>query len=278
MSSPIEPIAIVGMAGRFPGAHDAEEFWANLAGGRTGLRTLSDADLLAAGVPPGQVNDARYVRVNGDAPDVDMFDAAFFGMTPREATVCDPQLRLFLETAHAAVENAGYDSTALTDVAVFAGVGHSLYWDHNLHFEATSVGDRDLIASVFNFPDYVSTLVSYKLNFTGPSMTVLTACSSSLLTLHLAIQALHNGECEMALVGGSDVEMLGHGYTWTPGGPLSRDGRCRSFDADASGTVFATGVGVVAVKRLSAALADGDHIRAVVRATAANNDGSDKVG
>ncbi len=278
MSSPIEPIAIVGMAGRFPGAHDVEEFWANLRDGRTGLRTLSDEDLLAVGVPPEEFNDARYVKVNGDVPDVDMFDAAFFNMTPREATVCDPQLRLFLETAHAAVENAGYDSTAVTDVGVYASIGHSLYWDHNLRIAAASAGNRDLTAGIFNYPDYVSTLVSYKLNFTGPSMTVLTACSSSLLTLHLAIQAVHNGECEMAVVGGSDLEMLGHGYTWASGGPLSRDGRCRSFDADSTGTVFTSGVGAVVVKRLTDALADGDHIRAVVRATAANNDGADKVG
>ncbi|WP_320068801.1 type I polyketide synthase [Micromonospora sp. RTGN7] len=278
MSSPIEPIAIVGMAGRFPGAQDVEQFWSNLRDGRTGLRTLTDEELAAAGVLPEELADDRYVRVNGDAPEVDMFDAAFFGMTPREAAVCDPQLRIFLETAHAAMENAGYDNTAITDVGVYAGVGHSLYWDHNLRLAATSAGSRDLTAGIFNYPDYVSTLVSYKLNLTGPSMTVLTACSSSLLTLHLAIQALHSGECEMALAGGTDLEMLGHGYTFAEGGPLSRDGRCRSFDANASGTVFSSGVGVVVVKRLSDALADGDDIRAVVRATAANNDGSDKVG
>ncbi|WP_431873285.1 SDR family NAD(P)-dependent oxidoreductase [Amycolatopsis sacchari] len=278
MSTPLEPIAIVGMAGRFPGAHDVGELWANLAAGRGGLRTLPDEELLAAGVTPAELADERYVRVNGDAPDVDLFDAPFFTMTPREAAVCDPQVRLFLETAHAAVENAGYDSTALSDVGVFASVGHSLYWDHNLRITATSMGGRDLTASVFNYPDYVATLVSYKLDFTGPSMTVMTACSSSLLTLHLAIQSLHNGECEMALAGGADVEMLGHGYTWTSGSPVSRDGRCRSFGAGATGTVFSTGVGVVAVKRLSDALADGDHVHAVVRATAATNDGADKVG
>ncbi|MGW4393659.1 SDR family NAD(P)-dependent oxidoreductase [Amycolatopsis nivea] len=278
MSSPIDPIAIVGMAGRFPGARDVEEFWANLLAGRSGLRTLSEEQLRAAGVPAEEFGNERYVRVNGDAPDVDLFDAGFFRMTPREAAVCDPQLRLFLETAHAAVENAGYDPARVSDVGVFAGVGHSLYWDHNLRPETTSVGGRDLTAGVFNYPDYVSTLVSYKLDFTGPSMTVLTACSSSLLTLHLAVQALHNGECEMALVGGSDLEMLGHGYAWSSGSPVSRDGRCRSFDADASGTVFTSGVGVVAVKRLSDALADGDRVRAVIRSTAVNNDGSDKVG
>ena len=278
MSSPIEPVAIVGMAGRFPGARNVEQLWANLRDGRTGLRTLSDDDLLAAGVPPEEFTDDRYVKVNGDAPDVDLFDAEFFSMTPREARLCDPQLRVFLETSHAAVENAGYDTTAVTDVGVYASVGHNLYLNHNIRHAATSAGNRDLTAGVFNYPDYAATLVSYKLNFTGPSMTVLTACSSSLLSLHLAIQALHNGECEMALVGGADLEMQGHGYAWASGGPLSRDGRCRSFDADASGTVFTSGVGAVVVKRLSDALADGDNIRAVVRASAANNDGSDKVG
>lgn len=278
MSSAIDPIAIVGMAGRFPGARDVEEFWANLRNGRSGLRTLSDEQLLAAGVPPEVFGEERYVKVNGDAPDVDRFDAGLFAMTPREAAVCDPQIRIFLETVHAAVENAGYDSTKLTEVGVFASVGHSLYWDYNLHGGGISARSGAFTATTTSFPDYVSMLASYKLDFTGPSMTVLTACSSSLLTLHLAIQSLHSGECEMALVGGVDVDMLGHGYAWTSGGPFSRDGRCRSFDANATGTVFSTGVGVVAVKRLSDALADGDCVRAVVRSTAVNNDGSGKVG
>jgi phthiocerol/phenolphthiocerol synthesis type-I polyketide synthase E len=278
MSSPIEPIAIVGMAGRFPGAHDIEEFWTNLREGRSGLRDLTDDELRAAGVPAEEFGDARYVKVNGDVPDYDMFDAVFFGMTPREAAVSDPQQRLFLEVAHAAVENAGYDTTELTDVAVYAGVGHNLYMHHNLRAGSGSVGNRDMTAGVLNYPDYLATHVSYKLNFTGPSMTVQTACSTSLLALHLGIQALHNGECEMALIGGSELELPGHGYTWHSGGPTSRDGRCRAFDANASGTVFSSGAGAVAIKRLSDALADGDHVRAVVRATAVNNDGSRKVG
>jgi acyl transferase domain-containing protein/acyl carrier protein len=279
MSDLVEPIAIVGLAGRFPGAHDIEEFWANLRDGRTGLRTVSEQDLLAAGVPVQTLRDKSYVPVNGDAPDIDMFDASFFGMTPREATICDPQLRMFLETAHAAVENAGYDPTAVTDVGVFAATGRNVYMENLRRLDATKgAGSRDLLATVFNYPDYVSTLVSYKLNFTGPSMTVLTACSSSLLTLHLAVQALRSGECEMALVGGTEMEMPGHGYLYSPGSPFSKDGYCRSFDAAASGTVFSTGVGAVVLKRLPDAVDSGDHIWAVVRSTAANNDGSDKVG
>jgi phthiocerol/phenolphthiocerol synthesis type-I polyketide synthase E len=275
----MEPIAIVGYAGRFPGAHDTEEFWANLREGREGLRTCTDEELLAAGVSPESLLDSNYVKVNGDAPDMDMFDEEFFGMTPREATICDPQLRMFLEIAHATVENAGYDPTAISDVGVFAATGHSLYMDHNLRLgDATSAGSRDMLAGVFNYPDYAATLVSYRLNFTGPSMTVLTACSSSLLTLHLALQALHNGECYLALAGGTEMEMMGHGYTWASGSPFSRDGQCRAFGAGATGTIFASGVGAVALKRLSDAQADGDHIRAVVLATAVNNDGADKVG
>ncbi|GAB3988773.1 type I polyketide synthase [Actinoallomurus acanthiterrae] len=279
MSDFVEPIAIVGLAGRFPGARNVEEFWDNLHDGREGLRTMSDEELLAAGVSPESVRDSRYVKVNGDAPDMDMFDAEFFGMTPREALLCDPQLRMFLECAHSALENAGHDPTAVRDVGVFAATGHSQYLSHNLgKNESVSAGSRDLQAGVFNYPDYVSTLVSYKLDLTGPSMTVLTACSSSLLTVHLAVQALQNGECDMALAGGTEVETKDQGYLWSSGGPLSRDGHCRSFDSEATGTVFSTGAGAVVLRRLSDALEDGDHIRAVIRGTAVTNDGADKVG
>jgi phthiocerol/phenolphthiocerol synthesis type-I polyketide synthase E len=278
-SSLAEPIAIVGLACRFPGAQDAIQFWANLRGGKEGLRHLSDQELLAAGVPAESLANPKYVKVNGDAPGMEMFDAEFFGMTPREATLCDPQLRLFLESAHACVEDAGYDPLSVSDVGVYAAIGHSLYLDHNLQASRPdSRGGRDFMAGVLNYPDYVSTLVSYKLDFTGPSMTVLTACSSSLLTVHLAVQALRNGECAMALAGGTEAEMKGHGYWWAPGGPLSRDGRCRPFDADATGTIFSSGVGAVMLKRLSDAVRDGDHVRAVIRDTAANNDGASKMG
>ncbi|GIH19619.1 type I polyketide synthase [Rugosimonospora africana] len=278
MTDLVEPLAIIGFAGKFPGAGDTAALWQLLRDGREGLRTLTDEQLLAAGVSEHALRDPNYVRVNGDIDGLDMFDAPFFQMTPREATICDPQLRIFLETAHAAVENAGYDPTSCSDVGVYAATGHSLYMDDQMHGAARAAGQRDLLAGVFNYPDYVATLASYKLNFTGPSMTVLTACSSSLLTLHLAAQALNSGECEMALIGGTEVETWNQGYFWTSGGPLSRDGHCRPFDAGASGTVFSTGVGVVALKRLADAVRDGDTIRAVVRGTAVNNDGADKMG
>jgi acyl transferase domain-containing protein len=278
MTSIVEPVAIVGFAGKFPGASDCAALWRLLSEGREGLRTLTDEQLLAAGVPPEALSTPNYVRVNGDIDGLELFDAPFFRMTPREATICDPQLRIFLETAHAAIENAGYDPNRLSDVGVFAATGHSLYMDHQLQGTALAAGERDLLAGVFNYPDYVATLTSYKLDFTGPSMTVLTACSSSLLTLHLATQALNNGECDMALIGGTEVETWNQGYFWNSGGPLSRDGHCRPFDAHATGTVFSTGVGAVVLKRLPDAIRDGDLIRAVVRATAVNNDGADKVG
>jgi len=278
MTSLVEPVAIVGFAGKFPGASDCAALWRLLSEGREGLRSLTDEQLLAAGVPPGALSAPNYVRVNGDIDGLELFDAPFFRMTPREATICDPQLRIFLETAHAAVENAGYDPNRLRDVGVFAATGHSLYMDHQLQGTALAAGERDLLAGVFNYPDYVATLTSYKLDFTGPSMTVLTACSSSLLTLHLATQALNNGECDLALIGGTEVETWGQGYFWNSGGPLSRDGHCRPFDAHATGTVFSTGVGAVVLKRLPDAIRDRDFIRAVVRATAVNNDGADKVG
>ena len=278
MTSLVEPVAIIGFAGKFPGAGDCAALWRLLSEGREGLRTLTDEQLLAAGVSPETLAAPNYVRVNGDIDGLELFDAPFFRMTPREATICDPQLRIFLETAHAAVENAGHDPTRLSDVGVFAATGHSLYMDHQLQGTALAAGQRDLLAGVFNYPDYVATLTSYKLDFTGPSLTVLTACSSSLLTLHLAIQALNNGECGMTLIGGTEVETWGQGYFWNSGGPLSQDGHCRPFDAHASGTVFSTGVGVVVLKRLPDAIRDGDTVHAVVRATAVNNDGADKVG
>ncbi|MER7172991.1 beta-ketoacyl synthase N-terminal-like domain-containing protein, partial [Streptomyces mesophilus] len=272
--SAFDPVAIVGMACRFPGAGNVEQFWANLHEGKEGLRRLTEEEMRSAAVREDLLRDPRYVPVIGDIADVDRFDAAFFGMTPREATLCDPQLRLFLETAHAAVENAGYDVTAVRDVAVYAAAGRNHY---ARNAPGTAPG-ADLQAGVFNQPDSLATLVSYKLNFTGPSMTVLTACSSSLLALHLAVQSLLSGECEMALIGGVEIERPGHGYLWSSGSPYSQDGRCRPFDAAASGTVFASGVGAVALKRLSDAVRDGDEVRALIRSTAANNDGSDKVG
>jgi phthiocerol/phenolphthiocerol synthesis type-I polyketide synthase E len=273
VSDLLEPIAVVGIAGRFPSASDIDEFWHNLRTGRECITFPSDEELLANGVRPALLTDPTYVKAFAEPPGLDLFDAGFFGMTPREAKLCDPHFRQFLEIAHMAVENAGHDPTKLDAVAVYGSTGRGVSHLQQIHDKP------DLMAGVFNFPDYLSMMVSYKLDFTGPSMTVLTACSSSLLTVHLAVQALRNGECDLALAGGVEIELpRGHGYRWAPGGPFSRDGHCRPFDASASGTIFGSGVGVVLLKRLSDALADNDVVHGIIRGIAANNDGSDKLG
>ncbi|MGW2248833.1 type I polyketide synthase [Kitasatospora sp. NPDC001660] len=280
-----EPIAVVGMAGRFPGAVDLGAFWANLRDGVGSIRLASDEELAAAGVPARALADPRYVKAVATVPEIDGFDAGFFGLTPREARICDPQIRLFLECAHAALEDAGYDPERLADVGVFGSAGRGRYLDLVRRSEGRagnggSGGDGvGLSLSTWNSTDSLAPLVSYKLGLNGPSLGIATACASPLVGLHLAAASLRAGECEVALVGGAEVELpLEHGYWWEPGGKISRDGHCRPFDAAATGTVFGSGAGVVALKRLSDALADRDHIRAVVRGTAVNNDGSAKAG
>ncbi|ONI91597.1 hypothetical protein ALI22I_08260 [Saccharothrix sp. ALI-22-I] len=272
-------MAIIGLAGRFPGASNVARYWRNLERGDESIAFPGDDELAAIGVPRAALTDPDYVKAVALAPGIDEFDPGFFGFTPKEANLADPQLRLYLETAHAAVENAGYDPHRITDVGVFGSAGVNRYAE--LHGSAGGAvrSASGMSLGVLNNSDYIATLVSYKYDFRGPSMTVQTACSSSLVAIHLAIQALRNGECSTAVAGGADVEFpVGHGHWWAPGSPLSRDGHCRPFDRDANGTIFGSGVGVVVLKRLCDAIADGDNIRAVIRGTAINNDGSDKVG
>ncbi|SDL35873.1 type I polyketide synthase [Nonomuraea jiangxiensis] len=280
MDNLVEPIAIIGMAGRFPGAADTRQLWRNLVAGEEAVRFPSADELRSSGVSRAALDDPAYVRAVAEPEGIDLFDAEFFGLTRREAEVCDPQLRLFLETSHAAVENAGYDASGLGRAGVFSSVAANRYaigrvlGSLEALRSATGMG-----AGMWNNPDSASTLVSYKLNLHGPSMTVQTACSSSLVAVHLAVNALRLHECDVALAGGADVEFpVGHGYWWAQDGPLSRDGHCRPFDAAATGTIFGSGVGVVVLKRLADAVADGDRISAVIRAVAVNNDGANKVG
>jgi acyl transferase domain-containing protein len=274
-----EAIAIVGMAARVPGAEDVEEFWANLVGGRESVIPLDEQQLLAAGVPTDRMTDPRYVPAAAGIADVECFDAGFFGLTPRDAAATDPQIRLFLEVAYTALEDAGYDPSALdADVGVFASVGPSRYAELHAGRDADLAASVQLGLHTLTQSDYIATTAAYRLDLRGPSLTVLTACSSSLVALHLACQALRAGDCEMALVGGCDVEFpVGAGYQWTEGGILSPDGHCRPFDAEANGTVFGSGAAAVLIKPLADARADGDRIPAVVLGSAVNNDGSDKV-
>ncbi len=268
-------IAVVGMAGRFPGADSVEELWDNLLAGRLGLRQLSEDELIAAGVRPAQLADPDYVRTSGPVNGYDMFDAGMFGLTRREAEVMDPQHRLFLETCFHALENAGYPAMEMTQkVGVFAGCGFPDYmW--NVAVDTMAEAGGALMMAIGNERDSLASLVSYKLNLRGPSITVQTFCSTALTAVHLAAQALLNFECEVALAGGVFVPLpQGVGYAFEEGSILSPDGRVRAFDAAARGSVMGSGVSVVTLKRLGDALADGDCVNAVILGSAANNDGS----
>ena len=275
-------IAIVGMAGRFPGARSVREFWQNLCGGVESIRSLSDAELAAAGATKEDVASSNYVKRAAVLDDVDLFDAAFFGLSPKDAAIMDPQHRHFLECAWEALEDAAHVPKDFKGaIGVFAGSGMNSYLIHNL------LANRELVkqAGLFqlkqtgNDKDVLATRASYQFDLRGPSINVQTACSTSLVAVHLACQSLLNFECDMALTGGVTIEIPhGQGYFYREGEILSRDGRCRSFDASSTGTVFGSGVGIVVMRRLEDALADGDSIRAVILGSAINNDGARKVG
>jgi len=273
-------VAVIGMAGRFPGAADVSELWANLCAGVESIRPFSDEELIAAGVPRARLESPGYVKAGAEIEGIDLFDADFFGFTPREAEVLDPQQRLFLEHAWQALEDAGYDpARASGPIGVYAGAHMCTYaWSVFAHPEIVeAMGPMTVQASLDK--DYLATRVSYKLGLRGPSVSVQTACSTSLVAVHFACQALLLGECDMALAGGVTVRVPQRaGYTWLEGDIASPDGHCRAFDAEARGTVGGSGVAVAVLKRLEDALRDGDTIHAVVRGTAINNDGNLKVG
>ena len=280
-AGPLEGIAVIGMAGRFPGASNLTQFWRNLCAGVESVQFFTETELHDSGVPVNLLSHPDYVRAGNLLPDADRFDAAFFGFTPREAEILDPQQRVFLETAWESLENAGYDPERFAGaIGVFAGAGMNHYLLQNL------IGRPDVLASVgdyqvmlLNDKDFLTTRAAYKLNLRGPAVTVQTACSTSLVAIHQACQSLLNYGCDMALAGGVSVNpQQGQGYLYQTGMILAPDGHCRAFDADAAGTVGGSGCGVVILKRLADAIADGDRIDAVIRGSATNNDGSQKVG
>jgi acyl transferase domain-containing protein/acyl carrier protein len=274
-----EGVAIIGMSGRFPGAPTVAQFWQNLSGGVESISFFSPEELEAAGIDPQVYQAPNYVPARAIlAPEVvEQFDAAFFGYSPREAELTDPQHRVFLECAWEALEQAGYDTKTYEGlVGAFAGTNISTYI---FRADMTKLGDVNqyqLLAG--NDKDSLTSSVSYKLNLRGPSLAVQTFCSTSLVATHLACQSLLNGECDMALAGGASISVpsLG-GHLYEPGGMESPDGHCRTFDAQARGSMFGDGVGVVVLKRLEDAIADGDYIQAVIKGSAINNDGSQKV-
>ncbi|MDB4987787.1 MAG: polyketide synthase, partial [Myxococcaceae bacterium] len=275
-------VAIIGMAGRFPGAPNVETYWTNVRDGVESIQRLSDEQLLAAGVSRETLASRSYVKACPVLDDIDKFDASFFGFSPRDASVMDPSHRFFLEVAWQAVEHAGY--TALPEqnvVGVFAGSGQQQYLMDNLRTNPDlmrSMGDF-LVRHTGNDINFLSTRVSYELDLRGPSMNVQTACSSALSSIHMACQSLRAGECNLALAGGSTMVLpMGHGYEYHEGEILSPDGHCRPFDEKSAGTVFGSGTGCVVLKLLKDALDDGDTIHAVIKGSAINNDGSVKVG
>ncbi|MFD0686457.1 type I polyketide synthase [Actinomadura fibrosa] len=274
-------IAIVGMACRFPGAGDVGEYWDNLVNGVESISFLSDDDLRARGVSESAIADPAYVKACPMIEDMEGFDAAFFGLTAREAQLRDPQGRLFLEACHTALDDAGYDAGRYGGtVGVFGGGGQYVYGpEHVRRNDEAMRAAGGVGAATATDPDYLATSVSYHLGLQGPSVTVQTACSTALVAIHLACQALRLGECDMALAGAVDVRLpYGRGHWRMDGGIASADGHVRAFDAAASGTVFGTGVGVLALKRLDEAAADGDHVHAVIRGSAVNNDGAARAG
>jgi amino acid adenylation domain-containing protein len=271
--------AIVGMACRFPGANTIEEFWKNLKGGIESIIDLSDEELRAAGVSDELLASPLYIKRGAIVANTDLFDARFFDISAREAELIDPQQRLFLECAWEALENAGYTSQNYPGkIGVYAGTGPNTYL-LNLLNDANSLYNKDAAAVLFaNGTDFMATRVSYKMNLTGPSLTLQTACSTSLVAIHMACRALLNNECDMAMAGGITIRNPQNiGEIFQEGSILSPDGHCRAFDERAQGTVRGNGGAIVVIKRLEDAQRDGDHIRAVILGSAINNDGSSKV-
>src|SRR6185437_1863228 len=276
-----EAIAIIGMAGRFPQAKNVSQFWKKLCAGVELVTFFTDEELRAGGATEEMLKDPAFVKAGAVMQDVDLFDAAFFGYSPREAEILDPQHRNFLECAWEALENAGYDpdrSTALT--GVFAGSSFNGYLLRNICSNPAIVDAMGtFLIGINSDKDFLATRVSYELNLTGPSMTIQTACSTSLMTVHVACQSLLNGECDMALAGGVSISLQDKmGYYYRPGGISSPDGHCRAFDAKGQGIVGGNGLGVVVLKRLSDAVEAGDNIIAVIKGSTVNNDGSSKIG
>lgn len=272
-------IAVIGMACRLPGANTPDEFWANLVGGVDSIRPIPVEERLSWGEDPARAADPRYVVVHGLVDGVGDFDAGFFGYTPRDAAVLNPQHQMFLECAWEALEQAGHRPGDVPGrVGVYAGAGRNGYGQIVLERPDLLSGVDIMAATIANEPEHLSTQVSYRLGLTGPSVTVQTACSSSLVAVHEAGRALLAGDCDMALAGGITLRLPRIGYRHQEGGTMSPDGRCRTFSADAKGIVGGDGAGIVVLRRLQEALEDGDTVHAVLIGSAVNNDGRERAG
>jgi len=279
--SPDRGVAVIGMALRVPGAPGIDEFWSRLIGGEETISFFSQEELEVSLTGKMLEGHLPLVPAGGILGDIEVFDAGFFGYTPREAEIMDPQQRLFLEYSWMALEDAGYvGETYGGSIGVYAGVGWNIYLLNNILSNPgviKSMGEFQTM--IGNDKDFIATRVGYRLNLRGPAVTVQAACSTSLVAIHMAKQSILNGECDIALAGGVAVKVPEKtGYYYAEGGHMSPDGHCRPFDAEAKGTVFGNGIAVVVLKRLEDAVKDGDHIYAVLKGSALNNDGSLKVG
>ncbi|ESA35628.1 polyketide synthase, partial [Leptolyngbya sp. Heron Island J] len=276
----LDEIAIIGMAGRFPGAKNIDQFWQNLKNGVESIVSFTEDELIASGQDPSALRHPSYVKAGAFLEEVDCFDANFFGFSPKEAEITDPQHRLFLECAWEALEDAAYNPGSYGGkVGIFAGATLSNYLLFNLLSQQKQISGDPTEIFIGNENDHLPARVSYKFNLKGPSVNVQTACSTSLVSVHFACQSLLSGEADMALAGGVTVRLpQKSGYLYQEKGILSPDGHCRAFDAKAQGTVFGNGVGIVVLKRLDDAIASRDHIYAVIKGSAINNDGAMKVG
>jgi len=273
-------IAIIGMSGRFPKASSIEAYWQNLIEGVNSVSQADEEKKLASGLSNEILNHKRFVNASSKLEEAKYFDADFFGLSNIEATIMDPQIRLLLQTSWQALEDAGYATNKLdASVGNFCGMSTNSYLmgvlDTNTQIEAVD----PLLYRILNEKDFLATWISYKLNLTGPAMTIQTACSTSLLAIHLACQSLLNHECSMALAGGVSYNANEEiGYMHVPESIYSKDGVCRPFDSEASGTIMGDGVGAIILKRAEDAIRDKDHIYALIKGTAANNDGANKQG
>jgi acyl transferase domain-containing protein/glutamate-1-semialdehyde aminotransferase len=271
-------IAVIGMVGRFPGANSVDELWENLCAGREAI-TFFEKDEISGIVDPALLDDPNYVRAKGVMAGADLFDAGFFQISAREAEMMDPQARIFLELAHQALENAGYVVEEDNKIGVYAGSADNTYFEKHLSGRS-DILDRfgEFQTHLVNDRDYLPTKASYKLNLKGPSISISTACSTSLVAIIQAYQGLLNHQCDVALAGGvSIMPPQNTGYLYQEGSIFTPDGHCRPFDANAQGTSFNNGAGIVVLKRLEEAIADGDRVYAVIKGVGINNDGSDKV-
>lgn len=273
-------VAIVGIACRFPGAADKDRFWENIKGGIESISEFSDHELAARGVAAARRNNPNFVRRTGRLDGIDLFDAEFFGIAPREAEAMDPQHRLFLECAWHALEDGGIDPERAEGlIGVYGGCGFNSYLAGHLGNKLGQTEGVDKINLLLgNGGDFLSSRIGYKLNLKGPTVNVQTACSTSMTALHMAVSGLLQGDCDIALAGGVSLGDLQHGYLYREGMILSADGRCRPFDQRADGTVPSQGVGIVVLRRFEEALETGHHIYSTILGTAVNNDGGGKAG